>query len=167
MDRDVFLDGRVLFVSALIDQDLGPDRFRLEFSGAQLARAQLGRANLQSARLNGANLSGASLANANLSRAQLVGANLSGRVHLIGPNLSGAALVGADLSGASFSHTKLSGTDFYGAEGDDEYWPAKGLTQAMLDLATADPNNPPKLGGVVLDAETGEPLVWRGQSPKA
>ena len=160
MDRDVFLDGRVLFASALIDQDLGPDRFRLEFSGAQLARAQLDRANLQNARLNGANLSGASLTNANLSGARLVGANLSGRVRLIGANLSDAVLVGADLSSASFYYTTLSGTDF-GADGDDKSWSVTGLTQAMLELAIADPNNPPKLGGVVLDTETGEPLVWR------
>ena len=162
MDRDVFLDGRVLFVSALIVQDLGPDRFRLEFSGAQLARAQLDRANLQNARLNGANLSGASLTNANLSGARLVGANLSGRVRLIGANLSDAALVAADLSSASFYYTTLSGTDFYGVDGDDKSWSVTGLTQEMLDLAIADPNNPPKLGGVVLDAETGEPLVWNG-----
>ncbi len=161
MDRDVFLDGRVLFVSALIDQDLGPDRFRLEFSGAQLARAQLDRANLQNARLNGANLSGASLTNANLSGARLVGANLSGRVRLIGANLSDAVLVGADLSSASFYYTTLSGTDF-GADGDDKSWSVTGLTQAMLELAIADSNNPPKLGGVVLDTETGEPLVWNG-----
>ena len=33
--------------------------------------------------------------------------------------------------------------------------------QYQLDAARADPDNPPKLDGV-LDAETGKPLVWRG-----
>ena len=40
---------------------------------------------------------------------------------------------------------------------------AAGLTQAQLDSAIADPENPPKLEGV-LDAETGEQLVWRGRA---
>ena len=65
------------------------------------------------------------------------------------------------MSSASFYHTTLSGTDFYGADGDDKSWSVTGLTQAMLELAIADPGNPPKLGGVVLDADTGEPLVWQ------
>ena len=137
--------------------------FALDLSGSHLSWV-----NLQNARLNGANLSGAVFHYANLSGARLVQANLTGRVGLTGTNLSNAQLSGADLSNTTFHRTELSGTDFYGVDGgDDEYWPAKGLTQAMLDLATADSNNPPKLGGVVLDAETGEPLVWRGQSPKA
>ena len=40
--------------------------------------------------------------------------------------------------------------------------PATGLTQGQLDEARSDPNNPPFLEGV-LDAETGEQLVWRGK----
>ena len=37
-----------------------------------------------------------------------------------------------------------------------------GLAQDQLDQACADPDNPPKLGGLC-DAETGAPLEWRGK----
>ena len=37
-----------------------------------------------------------------------------------------------------------------------------GLTQAQLDVARSAPENPPELEGV-LDAKTGEQLVWRGR----
>ncbi len=39
---------------------------------------------------------------------------------------------------------------------------AKGLTQAQLDEARSDPDNPPNLEGV-FDAETSERLVWQGK----
>ena len=58
----------------------------------------------------------------------------------------------------------LSGADLYGASPADAHRPVIGLTQAQLDEARADPANPPKLGGIVQDAETGELLVWRGES---
>ena len=37
------------------------------------------------------------------------------------------------------------------------------LTQDQLDEARADPDNPPKIDPVVVDAKTGEPLVWPGK----
>ena len=140
-------------------------RIDLEFSAIDLSYAQLEDANLSYARLNGADLSGARLFFANLSNAELIGANLSDGASLIGTNLSEAWLQLANLSNATFDGTNLSGADLYfeDVDGDDSS-PAKGITQAMLDEAIADPNNPPKLGGVVLDAETGEPLVWRGEA---
>ena len=45
---------------------------------------------------------------------------------------------------------------------DDGKIPATGLTQAQLDTACANPKTPPMLEGL-MDAETGEPLVWRGK----
>ncbi len=51
----------------------------------------------------------------------------------------------------------MSGTKF----AVKDYRPARGLTQAQLDQARADPDNPPKLDGVE-DAVTGKQLVWRG-----
>lgn len=107
-------------------------------------RAEGGRfvaANLRRTNLSGAWLSGADLTNANLSRSILHGAEFWGA------NLTGANFLGADISGAIFSD-RLEG-------------PVIGLTQAQIDSAMADPDDPPILDGV-LDAETGEPLVWRG-----
>ena len=43
--------------------------------------------------------------------------------------------------------------------------PVNGLIQEQLDQACSDPDNPPDLGGIVLDAGTGKPLVWRGKPP--
>ena len=70
----------------------------------------------------------------------------------------------ASLSGADLSRANVSGADFglVYRDGRNLLGPARGLTQAQMDMAYADPANPPKLQGVV-DAETGEPVVWRGK----
>ena len=130
--------------------------------GADLSRADLEDANLSHALLLGANLSHADLQDANLSHAYLMDANLSDGAVLLGTNFAGASLQGADLTNGTFGDTDLSGAALYFEDVDGDSSPAKGITQAMLDRAVADPNNPPKLGGVLLDAETGEPLVWNG-----
>ena len=78
--------------------------------------------------------------------------------------MSGAQLVNANLSGTQPVGSILSGTVFYIELVDGKQFPAIGLRQYYLDMAYSDPTNPPQLGGVVLDAETGEPLVWRGKS---
>ena len=76
-----------------------------------------------------------------------------------------------DLSGVSFQNANLSGTDLSRANLSDAYLlgvnlsDVRGLTQAQLDEAIADPDNLPKLDGV-LDAESGEPLEWRGGIPR-
>ena len=98
-------------------------------------------ANLRGSDLSGSLMSGADLTNANLSRAILHG------TELWAADLTGANLLGADISGAIFSD-RLEGV-------------AVGLTQAQIDSAMADPDDPPILDGV-LDAETGALLVWRG-----
>ena len=73
-------------------------------------------------------------------------------------DLSGANFLDANLNKANISSANLSGVEF--SIGGPQT--AKGLTQAQLDEARADPINPPKLTGVH-DAESGEPLVWRGK----
>ena len=132
---------------------------------ANLSDALLGGANLSETWLLDANLSNASLNDANLSGAWLGSANLSG-ARFQGANLSGASLTGADLSGADFSAESYLDVDFSDLPGvrsvDKDEMLATGLTQAQLDEARADPNNPPKLNGV-LDAETGKQLEWRGR----
>ena len=57
-------------------------------------------------------------------------------------NLNDVFLHGANLTGTNLKN-------------------CKGLTQEQIDEAVADSDNPPTLEGVV-DANTGEPLVWRG-----
>lgn len=108
--------------------------------------------------LHYADLSSLWLEDANLSDAKLWDVNLCMAMPF-GANLSGAELWYADLSGANLDGANLSGAEFSTGWGEAA---ATGLTQAQLDSACADPDNPPKLDGVV-DAETGEPLAWRGK----
>ena len=115
---------------------------------ANLSQAWLFRSDLSEADLSYADLSHSGLSDASLSRALLHDADLSN-----------AWLDGADLSTANLSDTNLSGAELSRSKGKQR---AKGLTQAQLDEARADPNDPPKLDGV-LDAETGKQLVWRGK----
>ena len=186
LDSGYHLDGRLL--SPLAPTVPGLDHSRLELSGIDLSNARLDRANLQHtdlegsdlsrAQLKGTNLSGARLDQAdlssssgfrtNFSRARLRGADLSNAIHGKA-DLSKALLVGANLSGAYLPEVDLAGADLSGADlcrANTGYipWPVMGLTQSMLDQAVADADNPPKLGGMVMDAETGEPLVWRGEA---
>ena len=88
-------------------------------------------------------LRGASLVGALLQHAKLSGADLNRA------NLRDAILTKADLSGTRFGMFLPSP-------------PINGLTQNQLDKACADPNNPPKLNGVV-DKMTNERLIWRGK----
>ena len=74
------------------------------------------------------------------------------RLDLRGADLSYAQLAGANLTGAVLFNVNLNGTLLV---------KAKGLTQAQLEIAYADPGNPPQLGGLC-DAETGNLLKWRG-----
>lgn len=104
----------------------------------------------------GADLRNIYLADANLRGVRFPGADLS-YASLGGANLSKALLWLADLTGANLESANLSGTYL---------WHAKGITQAQLDQACADPADPPHLLPEDLDAKTGQPLVWRGQPPK-
>ena len=144
--------------------------FELDLHESDLSRQLLRDADLSGANLLGANLSGAFLAGANLSKATLAGANLSNpfvsreelknisddedhqfgdlKTAVLYRVLSRNFLDNANLSGACFSI--------------DSMFPAHGLVQEQLDFAYADPSNPPILEGVV-DAKTGDPLIWRGK----
>ena len=100
----------------------------------------------------------------NLKRAALESSNLS-NVDLSWADLSDAKLAGANLSGAWLFGATLSGTKFCDAGVDGSYTsPAHGLSSFTLSHAYSDPNDPPELGGVVLDSDTGQPLVWSGES---
>ena len=142
-------------------------------SGADLTLANLHHANLNSANLSGSRFLGANLSHvvaqhADLSSADFGSANLS-HAHLEWANLSSANISIADLSDAELQETNLSGARIgkgtrvtYSDPPVSEVVFAR-LTQAQLDEAKADPDNPPKIDPVVVDAETGKPLVWRGK----
>ena len=158
--------------------------FNVSFTGARLSWANLSGAMLQDtemvrmnlhnvslsgANLGGANLSGSILQDAKLTDAWLDHANLSGatflrtdlsRSVLVGAELSGARVLDTDLTSANIANADVSGLQF----SDDGQQPARGLTQSQLDQAWANPENPPKLLGV-LDAETNQQLVWHGRLP--
>ena len=109
-----------------------------DLSHAKLCSARLVFAKLKNADFTDSCLCGAWLGHTDLSEAKLVGANLHG-----------ALWSGPILSGAKFSY--------------DGFSPAKGIRQSDLDSCRADPEcNPPDLTGVI-DADTGEPLVWTGK----
>ena len=115
--------------------------------------------NLSKARLNGVNFTASNLWEADLSEALLNRSDLQ-IADLRYADLSGATLANANMSGAELRDAILSGTKF----AHDDYPPARGLTQDQIDKACADRDNPPKLDGV-LDAYTGEQLVWRVKPP--
>ncbi len=163
--------------------DLSQAEFHdMKFTGTRLWSTNLSGAILQGAELPGIGFHYANLAGTNLLRANLYGANFqeaaAAKAWFEGANLSEAGFLGADLSGAHFSGADLSGAHFWDADlsranlADANLSGAefsvggrqatKGLTQAQLDRAEVETDNPPKLDGV-LDAETGEPLVWRGK----
>ena len=113
--------------------------------------------NLSKARLNRVNFGFSNLWKADLSNSLLVGSDLQ-IADLRHANLSGATLANADMSGTSLRCANLSGAKF----SIDDHPPARGLTQAQIDQACADRDNPPELDGV-LDRFTGTQLVWRGK----
>ena len=146
-----------------ISLELSQKNFKLYLRDANISDLQVHNSDLSGAWLTNANLSRAVLPYADLSGARLRRANLFG-VKLRHANLSGAKFWGADLSKAILRNANLSGADLCGvdARSPTDRVPVRGLTQAQLDKARADPGNQPKLDGV-LDAVTGEPLVWRGR----
>ena len=118
-----------------------------EAYGANFSQARLNRVNFESCNFWGTDFSDSLLVGANLQYADLRKANLVN-----------ATLATADLSETEFRDANLSGTQF----SSDDHPPARGLTQNQLDTARAAADNPPNLKGV-LDAKTGNQLVWRGK----
>lgn len=90
--------------------------------------------------------------------------NLSG-IDFSDSQLCKVAFINSDLSDACFTRANLSGAIFDGTYPSGRPpKPAINLTQAQLDVAFADPDNPPKLEGLI-DPDTKQPLVWRGKAP--
>ena len=134
----------------------------------------ISRANLTGAVLMYGDLSNVSSFDTNLSHALFGGTDLSySRLWLIDltnadledATLANAKMRGVKLRNANLSGTNLSGTQFGPKSSDEDYKPSKGLTQAQLDQAVADRDNPPILTGIN-DSDTGLPLVWRGGVPR-
>ncbi len=126
--------------------------------GVDLSGGHLMGINLTGSILDGANLTDANLPGAKLAHARLWNADLSNAV-LLEADLSNASFSDANLYGSTLSRSNLTGADFSGSKSGGS--PVVGLTQTQLDTTCADPEDTPKLDGVV-DAETGKPLVWRG-----
>ncbi len=89
---------------------------------------------------------------------------------LSGANLRGANLQGADLTGADLRRTHLKNAFLRNANLSGSWFdsvmpspPINGLIQNQLDQAFADPDNPPKLNGIIDDVSQ-EQLVWRRRS---
>lgn len=143
-----------------------PEHTRLD--NADLTCALAMGAKMRGVILSGADLSGASLSFVDLADSCLMDADLS-NARLSNADLTGSELHDAKLAEAILSEAVLSGTDFSGSFlfglAVSPRRPVVGLTQKQLDTARADPSNPPKLDGV-LDAITGEQLVWRGRPIK-
>lgn len=147
------------------------DFSRSVFDGTNLSGAHLSEANLSGTEWLNAILKDTLIAGADLSNAWIRETDLS-NADLSGADLSGAVFFETDLSGVKLSEANLSGTNlsimFYKdaiftlpVEGGTYKAGVRNLTQAQLDQAHADPNNPPRLDDIV-DVETGKPLVWRG-----
>ena len=119
---------------------------------SSFAETNLRRCNLSFAGLQGASMRGARLDRSDLQSAELFGADLTDAslrwANVSNANLDDADLANADLTGAQFSRKGENAT--------------RGLSQAQLDQARADPVNPPRLGDVA-DAATGCQLIWRGK----
>ncbi len=128
----------------------------VDFSNARLHGTNLGRANLSGANFQYATATKAWFESANLSRATFLRADLSG-ARLMKAGLTDADFLDANLNEANISGANLSGVRF----SNGGIQPAKGLTQAQLDEAQQDSNDPPKLTKV-LDAGSGRQLVWSG-----
>ena len=103
--------------------------------------------------LHGADLRGVDLSNRDLSRAPEYDESAPFDHSMIGTMYTN--LRGVKLHYAYLARTNLSQTDL-------SY--ASGLIQSILDDAYADPRRPPKLD-YAFDADTDEPLVWRGKPP--
>ena len=153
----------------------------MNLSGADLSGAQLASVDFSNANLSGANLSSSNLAFAKLNATNLTGADLTRTI------LSLASLHNAQLADADLSYAELDGAVMLGVQIDNSIFTgallsragvatpdserageaidevtATGLTQAAIDQMVAADANPPRLTGI-LDAETGEPLEWRGR----
>ncbi|MYC07809.1 MAG: pentapeptide repeat-containing protein [Chloroflexi bacterium] len=132
--------------------------FEVNFQGADLRGSNLRSVNFTRVDFRGADLSGANARGSNRSHVGLSGARLYKTI-LARANLSDTWFDGADVSRAWFCVTALRYPD-------EDYSsrrftsPAVGIAVHRFWHARAKKGNSPVLGGVVLDAESGTPLVW-------
>lgn len=174
--RDVRFDDAYLAHSEFNHAHIWPARMnRAHFLSAELNHTHLGDAELRGAYLGGAELHHAWLVNADLDGAEIHGAELD-HARLWITDFRDISLHGVVLTSAHFVtqlDTDVARLDHLG-EVDVQstvvlegrvFRVAQGLTQRQLDDALADPDNPPELDHVV-DAATGEQLVWRGDAPE-
>ena len=180
---------------ARLQYEVAIDNFRLDLRGAYLREAELHGANLSGAILSRADLTRANLTKADLYRANVIEADLSRatlhhanltratlttvdfsrsnltRSTFVHANLRYADFSGADLSLSSLREADLSGASIEKAVSTDCTLPRTQqdgfvrLTQAQLDEAVADPDEPPSIARGNVDIETGEALIWHGQEP--
>ena len=151
----VFQNGKPLF--DLYSANLSP----AQLSDGTQSLTQLFDVDPSGKSIQDAKLDQVRITTSDLSDTHFLDSNLS-RARILKSRLSGAEVLRTDMSGAILRDTDLSGTYFYNPHCGTATDLVTGLTQAQLDDACADPDNPPKLDGV-LDAVTGKPLVWRGQ----
>ena len=147
------LDHARLEHAILIDAELyGATMFNANLNKAQLNGAFLNGAKLHAAKMNGASLSGAELRKAKLKGAQLNDASLAG-ADMEGANLKGVTMENTDLTEAKLKDVNLSGASLRNCIG---------LTQDQLNETLGSSHDPPK-HLEVNDANTYEPLVWKGR----
>ena len=126
------------------------------FAGARLWKTDLSHGRMNDADFTDADLAGGSLRKSKLARTIFHNAVLAA-VDLRGADLSDADLTNADLAHAQLQRADLSGAildnaDLSGAIFADDDGAAAGLTQAQLDRARAEPDEPPILA---------PPLTWK------
>ena len=168
--RGARLEGHNLSESNLMNSDLS----EAVMNQADLRGATLSGANLSKTVLENCDLEGASLTQADFTEAFVDGGNLSSSF-MMGSifsdtifnrsNLSGANLCPATYFGSSFEGANLSGifVAYFPMEIENKDYVERSLTQMQLDEACCKPDNPPLLASL-MDPETLQPLVWRGQT---
>ena len=131
--------------------DLRHGRFLgCNFFLARIFYSNLSNSNFQGAKFHRANMHFVDLSTSNLKYAKLTRASLSA------VDFRGSELDLADLSGARIKTGRRFKPE---GEIDDKEVPCV-LTQAQLDEAAADPAKLPEIDSGILDAETGQQLVW-------
>ena len=143
-----------------------------EFSGAELNSSKIRSAFFCRAHFDYAKLLGANMSRSNFKDASFEGSALSGE--LSKSIFNGACLRKARIDAANLTDTNLEGADLSDAKFNKVEIDRRALTddppqlvpefcrvtQAQLDLAIADPSNPPIIHPGTLDPETGKPIVW-------
>ena len=160
--RDIVLRDTNLVVARTRRAQREEELRGINLGGADLSHADLRNTNLRNALLSDANLASAQLDKSCLREAVLIGAHLKGvdleNSDLVGADLSKADLTDADLYRADLFRATLTGAIFTNADvSGADFSRAKGLSQAQLDSACADPEEAP----VDLPKSDKKQLQWK------